>query len=179
MKLFEEFIVEKYGGLFTFNELIEAGLPDLYLKIEKVQKKLKELETKRRGKFAGEYARRINEQMDLEVKKNLLKPVVEITKKIKFLENTLNRLIELEDGYITKLVNEKQVDDSTSKYVMETGKFEADISIIENRANELLLLLQEQNNSFDNLPKWVILKIENAKNYLSSVTSYLNKSYEI
>jgi hypothetical protein len=179
MKLFEEFIVEKYGGLFTFNELVEEGLPKLSLKIETVKRKLKKLETERKEKFSGNYAKRVNEEEDLTIKKNLLKPVVEITKKIKFLETTLDRLIELEDKYITELSNRKQINELAIPIdtIVETGKLEADLSIIENSVIELSSLLQEQRerDNFSSIPDWVILKIECAKDYIISANSYLNK----
>jgi len=48
MKLLEEHLVEKYGGRFTIEQLVNEGIPKLFLKIEAVKKEIAKLEAERK-----------------------------------------------------------------------------------------------------------------------------------
>jgi len=48
MKLFEEHLVEKYEGKFTIEQLVNEGIPKLFLKIEAVKKEIERLEAERK-----------------------------------------------------------------------------------------------------------------------------------
>ena len=48
MKLIEQHLIEKFEERFTNEQLVEAGIPKLYMKMEAVKKVIKELEADRK-----------------------------------------------------------------------------------------------------------------------------------
>ena len=98
MKLLEQHLVEKYEGKFTIEQLVNEGIPKLFLKIEAVKKKIAKLEADRK-KAVVPY----NNEKDSTKKEKLLNILKDLTKKINSLRKNLIQMQDMEDKYVSNI----------------------------------------------------------------------------
>ena len=85
--------------MIKLNDLIkEAGIPKLFLKIEAVKKKIKELSDERRAAVIP-----FNKETDPKRKEALKQPLIKLTSQIKSYEKNLINLLDMEEKYIQSL----------------------------------------------------------------------------
>lgn len=181
MKLLEEHLVEKYEGRFTVEQLINEGIPKLFLKIEAVKKEIAKLEAERK-KAVQPY----KTEKDPKKKEQILKVLKDLTKKIKDRQKNLSQLMDMEDKYISQMSADTELDTSVFEDVdlghqdNEPGMLRADLSTIERYADELGDMMKdfdEMNTEID-LPHWWQSKIVKAKDYIVSAKHYLRAELE-
>ena len=186
MKSLEEHLIERYGGKFTIEQLVEGRIPKLFLKIEAVKKEIKKLEAERKAKFGGDYAKQVNAEKDPSKRAKLLKPIQDISKKIAAQQKNLADMLDMEDKYISQMGMDQELDTSVFEDVdlghqdNEPGMLRADLSIIERYADELGDIMEELENSGKeiDLPHWWQTKIIKAKDYLVGAKHYLRAELE-
>mgnify|MGYP000111657881 CR=1 FL=1 len=98
MKLLEEHLVEKYEGRFTIEQLVNEGIPKLFLKIEAVKKQIAKLEADRK-KAVVPY----NKEKDPAKREKLLNILKDLTKKINALRKNLIQMQDMEDKYVASM----------------------------------------------------------------------------
>ena len=96
----------------TIQEVNEGRIPKLFLKIEAVKKELKKLEAERKSKFGGEYAKKVNAEKDPKVRASLMKPILDITKKIAAQQKNLADMLDMEDKYVSQMGMDQELDTS-------------------------------------------------------------------
>ena len=181
MKLLEEHLVEKYEGRFTVEQLINEGIPKLFLKIEAVKKEIAKLEAERK-KAVQPY----KTEKDPKKKEQILKVLKDLTKKIKDRQKNLSQLMDMEDKYISQMSADTELDTSVFEDVdlghqdNEPGMLRADLSVIERYAEELGEMMAEfdEMNAEIDLPHWWQSKIVKAKDYIVSAKHYLRAELE-
>ena len=77
MEKLKKYIVENYGGQFTFSELMSEGIPKLFLKIEAVKKEIARLEAERK-----KAVKPWKTEKDPKKKEKILNVLRDLTKKI-------------------------------------------------------------------------------------------------
>jgi len=181
MKLLEEHLVEKYEGRFTVEQLINEGIPKLFLKIEAVKKEIAKLEADRK-KAVQPY----KTEKDPKKKEQILKVLKDLTKKIKDRQKNLSQLMDMEDKYVSQMSTDTELDTSVFEDVdlghqdNEPGMLRADLSIIERYAEELGEMMAEfdEMNAEIDLPHWWQTKIVKAKDYIVGAKHYLRAEME-
>lgn len=178
MKLIEQHLIEKFEERFTIEQLVEAGIPKLYMKMEAVKKIIKELEADRK-KVVVPY----NTEKDPTKKLKLLNILKDLTKKINARRNNLIQLQDMEDKYVSKLGVDDELkleDTDIGHQDDEPGMLRADLSTIERYADELgemMVEFEESGNEID-LPHWWQAKVIKAKDYLIGAKHYLRAELE-
>jgi hypothetical protein len=96
--------------------ITEAGsrVPKLYLKIEAVKKKIKELTDERKSKYGGEYARKLNAETDPKKKEEMLKPIQTITSQIVSQQKNLLSMLDMEERYYSNMGKDDELDPNFS-----------------------------------------------------------------
>ena len=186
MKKFKKYLVENYGGKFTYEQLEEGRIPKLFLKIEAVKKLIEKLQAERKAKFGGEYAKQVNLEKDPAKRAKLLKPIQDISKKIATAQKNLADMLEMEDRYIAQMGMDQELDTSVFEDTDighqddEPGMLRADLSTIERYAEELGEMMKqfEEMDSEIDLPHWWQTKIIKAKDYLVGAKHYLRAELE-
>jgi gas vesicle protein len=176
MKLLEEHLVEKYEGRFTVEQLINEGIPKLFLKIEAVKKEIAKLEAERK-KAVQPY----KTEKDPKKREKILSTLKDLTKKIKDRQKNLSQLMDMEDKYISQMSSDTELDTSVFEDVDlghqddEPGMLRADLSVIERYAEELGEMMAEfdEMNAEIDLPHWWQSKIVKARDYMVSAKHYL------
>jgi len=181
MKLFEEHLVEKYEGRFTVEQLVNEGIPKLFLKIEAVKKEIAKLEAERR-----EAVKPWKTEKDPKKKEKILAKLKDLTKKINARQKNLSQMLDMEDKYISQMsanveLDTKMFEDTDLGHQdNEPGMLRADLSTIERYADELGEMMKdfdEMNTEID-LPHWWQAKIIKAKDYLVGAKHYLRAELE-
>ena len=179
MKLLEQHLVEKYEGKFTIEELVNEGIPKLFLKIEAVKKKIAKLEADRK-KAVVPY----NNEKDSTKKEKLLNILKDLTKKINSLRKNLIQMQDMEDKYVSNMGvgDELELSEDTDlgHEDNEPGMLRADLSTIERYAEELgemMKSFEEMDEEID-LPHWWQTKIIKAKDYIIGAKHYLRAELE-
>lgn len=186
MKLSKKYLVEKYEGKFTFEQLVNEGIPKLFLKIEAVKKEIDRLQAERKAKFGGEYAKKVNAETDPKKRAALMKPISDISKKIAAQQKNLGQLMDMEDRYISQMGMDQELDTSVFEDVDlvhqddEPGMLRADLSIIERYADELgeIMAKFEESGKEIDFPHWWQAKIISAKEDLVAAGNYLKSELE-
>ena len=179
MKLLEQHLVEKYEGKFTIEELVNEGVPKLFLKIEAVKKKIAKLEADRK-KAVVPY----NKEKDSTKKEKLLNILKDLTKKINALRKNLIQMQDMEDKYVSNMGVGDELELSEDKTIghedNEPGMLRADLSIIERNADELSEMMAEFEASGEDIdfPHWWQSKIVLSKEYITSANDYLRAELE-
>ena len=174
MKLLEEHLVEKYEGKFTIEQLVNEGIPKLFMKIEAVKKEITKLEADRK-KAVVPY----NNEKDPAKREKLLNILKDLTKKINARRKNLVQLQDMEDKYVSNLSANAELelseDTDLGHQDDEPGMLRADLSVIERYAEELGELMAEFEASGEEIdfPHWWQAKIIKAKDYLVSAQHYL------
>lgn len=185
MKLIEKYIVENYGKR-TASKLMSEGIPKLFMKIEAVKKQIKKLEDDRKSKFGGDYAKQVNAETDPKKRASLMKPILDISKKIAAAQNNLADMREKEDMYIAQMGMDQELDTSVFEDIdvghvdNEPAMLRADLSVIERYADELGEMMEEFEESGNEIdfPHWWQAKIIKAKDYLVGAKHYLRAELE-
>ena len=181
MKLIEEHLVEKYEGKFTIEQLVNEGIPKLFLKIEAVKKEIAKLEADRK-KAVQPY----KTEKDPKKKERILNVLKDLTKKINARQKNLSQLMDMEDKYISQMSADAELDTSVFEDTdlghqdNEPGMLRADLSIIERYAEELGEMMKEfdEMNTEIDLPHWWQTKIIKAKDYIVGAKHYLRAELE-
>ena len=179
MKLLEQHLVEKYEGKFTIEELVNEGIPKLFLKIEAVKKKIAKLEADRK-KAVVPY----NNEKDSTKKEKLLNILKDLTKKINSLRKNLIQMQDMEDKYVSNMGVGDELELSEDKEIghedNEPGMLRADLSIFERNADELSEMMAEFEASGEDIdfPHWWQSKIVLSKEYITSANDYLRAELE-
>jgi len=174
MKLLEEHLVEKYEGKFTIEQLVNEGIPKLFMKIEAVKKEITKLEADRK-KAVVPY----NNEKDPAKREKLLNILKDLTKKINARRKNLVQLQDMEDKYVSNLSADAELelseDTDLGHQDDEPGMLRADLSVIERYAEELGELMAEFEASGEEIdfPHWWQAKIIKAKDYIVSAQHYL------
>ena len=185
MKLLEEHLVEKYEGKFTVEQLINEGIPKLFLKIEAVKKEIAKLEAERKKAVQP-----WKTETDPKKKEKILDVLRDLTKKINARQKNLTQLLDMEEKYISQMATDTELD-TTAKFSFyedidlghqdnEPGMLRADLSTIERYADELGEMMKEfdEMNAEIDLPHWWQTKIIKAKDYLVGAKHYLRAELE-
>jgi hypothetical protein len=184
MKLVEKYIVENFGKRNSSKLMVNEGIPKLFLKIEAVKKQIDKLTAERKQKFGGEYAKQINAETDPKKRDMLIKPILDITKKITAFQKNLSDLYDKEEEYIKNLDKNVELqfneDTDLGHQDDEPGMLRADLSVIERYAEELGEMLAEFDGNGEEVdfPHWWQAKIIKAKDYLVSAKHYLRAELE-
>jgi hypothetical protein len=179
MKTLEKHLVEKYEGRFTIEQLVNEGIPKLFLKIEAVKKQIAKLEADRK-KAVVPY----NTEKDPIKREKLLNILKDLTKKINSLRKNLIQMQDMEDKYVASMgVNDEleiSEDIDLGHQDDEPGMLRADLSVIERYADELGDLMKqfEESGKEIDLPHWWQSKIIKAKDYLVGAKHYLRAELE-
>ena len=181
MKTLEEHLVEKYEGIFTIEQLVNEGIPKLFLKIEAVKKEIARLEAERR-----EAVKPYKTETDPKKKEKILNVLRDLTKKINKLQKNLAQLLDMEERYIAQMSADQELDTSVYEDIDlghqddEPGMLRADLSVIERYADELGDLMKqfEESGKEIDLPHWWQAKIIKAKDYLVGAKHYLRAELE-
>jgi len=179
MKLLEEHLVEKYEGRFTIEQLVNEGIPKLFLKIEAVKKQISKLEADRK-KAVVPY----NTEKDPAKREKLLNILKDLTKKINTLRKNLIQMQDMEDKYVASMgVNDEleiSEDIDLGHEDNEPGMLASDLSVIERYADELGEMMREFEASGKEIdfPHWWQAKIINAKEDLVAAKHYLRAELE-
>ena len=174
MKLLEEHLVEKYEGKFTIEELVNEGIPKLFMKIEAVKKKMAKLEADRK-KAVVPY----NTEKDPAKKEKLLNILKDLTKKINALRKNLIQLQDMEDKYVYNMGVDDELSLSEDTDIghpdNEPGMLRSDLSTIERNAEELGEMMAEFEASGEEIdfPHWWQSKVVLSKEYITSANDYL------
>ena len=183
MKSVEKYIVENYGKR-TASKLMSEGIPKLFLKIEAVKKQIEKLTAERKQKFGGAYASKVNSETDVNKRNTLVKPILDITKKINALHKNLIDLYDMEERYIKDLGKDDELvvseDTDLGHQDDEPGMLRADLSIIERYAEELGEMLAQFDSTGEEVdfPHWWQAKIVNAKEDMIAAKHYLRSELE-
>jgi len=185
MKLFEEHLVEKYEGKFTIEQLVNEGIPKLFLKIEAVKKEIERLEAERK-----QAVKPWKTEKDPKKKEKILNVLRDLTKKINAKQKNLTQLLDMEEKYVSQMAADTELDAKAFDGVFEDtdlghqdnepGMLRADLSIIERYAEELGEMMKdfdEMNTEID-LPHWWQSKIIKAKDYIVGAKHYLRAELE-
>ena len=181
MKLFEEHLVEKYEGRFTAEQLVNEGIPKLFLKIEAVKKEIAKLEAERK-----QAVKPWKTEKDPKKKEQILAKLKDLTKKINARQKNLSQMLDMEDKYISQMSADAELDTKMFEDTdlghqdNEPGMLRADLSTIERYADELGEMMKdfdEMNTEID-LPHWWQAKIIKAKDYLVGAKHYLRAELE-
>lgn len=179
MKLLEQHLVEKYEGRFTIEELVNEGIPKLFMKMEAVKKKIAKLEADRK-KAVVPY----NTEKDPAKKQKLLSILKDLTNKINAGRKNLIQMQDMEDKYVSNLGIDDELALSEDSVVghpdNEPGMLRADLSIIERNAEELGEMMAEYEASGEDVdfPHWWQSKIVLSKEYITSANDYLRAELE-
>jgi predicted RNase H-like nuclease (RuvC/YqgF family) len=181
MKLFEEHLVEKYEGRFTVEQLVNEGIPKLFLKIEAVKKEIAKLEAERR-----EAVKPWKTEKDPKKKEKILAKLKDLTKKINARQKNLSQMLDMEDKYISQMSADAELDSKMFEDTdlghqdNEPGMLRADLSTIERYADELGEMMKEfdEMETEIDLPHWWQAKIIKAKDYLVGAKHYLRAELE-
>ena len=181
MKTLEEHLVEKYEGMFTIEQLVNEGIPKLFLKIEAVKKEIARLEAERK-----QAVQPWKTETDPKKKEKILNVLRDLTKKINKLQKNLAQLLDMEDKYISQMSADQELDTSVYEDIDlghqddEPGMLRADLSVIERYADELGDLMKqfEESGKEIDLPHWWQAKIIKAKDYLVGAKHYLRAELE-
>ena len=181
MKTLEEHLVEKYEGMFTIEQLVNEGIPKLFLKIEAVKKEIAKLEAERK-----QAVQPWKTEKDPKKKEKILNILRDLTKKINAKQKNLAQLLDMEDRYISQMSADQELDTSVYEDVDlghqddEPGMLRADLSVIERYADELGDLMKqfEESGKEIDLPHWWQAKIIKAKDYLVGAKHYLRAELE-
>jgi hypothetical protein len=179
MKLLEEHLVEKYEGKFTIEQLVNEGIPKLFMKIEAVKKEITKLEADRK-KAVVPY----NNEKDPAKREKLLNILKDLTKKINARRKNLIQLQDMEDKYVSQLSADAELelseDTDLGHQDDEPGMLRADLSTIERAADELGELMAEFEESGEEMdfPHWWQSKIVLSKEYITSANDYLRAELE-
>lgn len=179
MKLLEEHLVEKYEGKFTIEQLVNEGIPKLFMKIEAVKKEITKLEADRK-KAVVPY----NNEKDPAKREKLLNILKDLTKKINARRKNLIQLQDMEDKYVSQLSADAELelseDTDLGHQDDEPGMLRADLSTIERAADELGELMAEFEESGEDIdfPHWWQSKIVLSKEYITSANDYLRAELE-
>ena len=154
MKLIEQHLIEKFEERFTIEQLVEAGIPKLYMKMEAVKKVIKELEADRK-KVVVPY----NKEKDPAKKLKLLNILKDLTKKINASRKNLIQMQDMEDKYVSNLGVDDELkleDTDIGHRDDEPGMLRADLSVIERYADELgeMMAEFEESGKEIDLPHW-------------------------
>ena len=183
MKSVEKYILENYGRR-TASKMMNEGIPKLFLKIEAVKKQIQKLTSERKQKFGGAYAAKVNNEKDATKRDTLVKPILDITKKISALQKNLTDLYDMEERYIMDLGKDDELvvseDTDLGHQDDEPGMLRADLSIIERYAEELGEMLAEFDGNGEEVdfPHWWQAKIINAKEDMIAAKHYLRSELE-
>ena len=178
MKSVEKYILENYGRR-TASKMMNEGIPKLFLKIEAVKKQIQKLTSERKQHFGGAYAAKVNNEKDATKRDTLVKPILDITKKIIALQKNLIDLYDMEERYIADLGKDDELVGSEDTDVGheddEPGMLRADLSVIERSAEELGEMMAEFEESGKEIdfPHWWQAKIVNAKSDITAAAEYL------
>jgi hypothetical protein len=184
MKLVEKYIVENFGKRNSSKLMVNEGIPKLFLKIEAVKKQIEKLTAERKQKFGGAYAAKVNNEKDPKKRDALVKPILDITKKIAAFQKNLTDLYDMEERYIMDLGKDDELvvseDTDLGHQDDEPGMLRADLSIIERYAEELGEMLAdfEGNGEEVDFPHWWQAKIINAKEDMIAAKHYLRSELE-
>ena len=178
MKLIEQHLIEKFEERFTIEQLVEAGIPKLYMKMEAVKKVIKELEADRK-KVVVPY----NKEKDPTKKLKLLNILKDLTKKINARRKNLIQMQDMEDKYVSNLGVDDELkleDTDIGHQDNEPGMLRADLSTIERYADELGEMMAEFEESGKEIdfPHWWQTKVIKAKDYLIGAKHYLRAELE-
>ena len=178
MKLIEQHLIEKFEERFTIEQLVEAGIPKLYMKMEAVKKIIKELEADRK-KVVVPY----NTEKDPTKKLKLLNILKDLTKKINARRKNLIQMQDMEDKYVSNLGVDDELkleDTDIGHQDNEPGMLRADLSTIERYADELGEMMAEFEESGKEIdfPHWWQTKVIKAKDYLIGAKHYLRAELE-
>ena len=181
MKTLEEHLVEKYEGMFTIEQLVNEGIPKLFLKIEAVKKEIARLEAERK-----QAVQPWKTETDPKKKEKILNVLRDLTKKINKLQKNLAQLLDMEERYIAQMSADQELDTSVYEDIDlghqddEPGMLRADLSVIERYADELGDLMKqfEESGKEIDLPHWWQSKIIKAKDYLVGAKHYLRAELE-
>jgi predicted MPP superfamily phosphohydrolase len=178
MKLIEQHLIEKFEERFTIEQLVEAGIPKLYMKMEAVKKVIKELEADRK-KVVVPY----NTEKDPTKKLKLLNILKDLTKKINARRKNLIQMQDMEDKYVSNLGVDDELkleDTDIGHQDDEPGMLRADLSTIERYADELgeMMVEFEESGQEIDLPHWWQAKVIKAKDYLIGAKHYLRAELE-
>jgi len=181
MKLLEEHLVEKYGGRFTIEQLVNEGIPKLFLKIEAVKKEIAKLEAERK-----QAVQPWKTEKDPKKKEQILAKLKDLTKKINARQKNLAQLLDMEDKYISQMSADVELDtkmfedEDLGHQDDEPGMLRADLSVIERYADELGDIMKqfEESGKEIDLPHWWQAKIIKAKDYLVGAKHYLRAELE-
>ena len=178
MKLIEQHLIEKFEERFTIEQLVEAGIPKLYMKMEAVKTVIKELEADRK-KVVVPY----NNEKDPTKKLKLLNILKDLTKKINARRKNLIQMQDMEDKYVSKLGVDDELkleDTDIGHQDNEPGMLRADLSTIERYADELGEMMAEFEESGKEIdfPHWWQTKVIKAKDYLIGAKHYLRAELE-
>jgi hypothetical protein len=184
MKLVEKYIVENFGKRNSSKLMVNEGIPKLFLKIEAVKKQIEKLTAERKQKFGGAYAAKVNSEKDPKKRDALVKPILDITKKISAFQKNLTDLYDMEERYIMDLGKDDELvvseDTDLGHQDDEPGMLRADLSIIERYAEELGEMLAEFDGNGEEVdfPHWWQAKIVNAKEDMIAAKHYLRSELE-
>jgi hypothetical protein len=179
MKSLEEHLIERYGGKFTIEQLVEGRIPKLFLKIEAVKKEIAKLEAERK-----QAVQPWKTEKDPKKKEQILNKLKDLTKKINAQQKNLVQMLDMEDKYVSSLgVNDElelSEDIDLGHQDDEPGMLRADLSVIERYADELGEMMKEFEESGKeiDLPHWWQTKIIKAKDYLVGAKHYLRAELE-
>ena len=181
MKLLEEHLVEKYEGKFTIEQLVNEGIPKLFMKVEAVKKEIAKLEAERK-KAVQPY----KTEKDPKKREQILKVLKDLTKKINAKQKNLTQLMDMEDKYISQMSADAELDTKMFEDTDighqddEPGMLRADLSVIERYAEELGELMAEFEASGEEIdfPHWWQAKIIKAKDYIVGAKHYLRAELE-
>ena len=105
-----------------FNEARGGRIPKLFLKIEAVKKEIDRLTSERKSKFGGEYAKKLNAEKDPKKREQLLKPILDISKKIAGYQKNLADMLDMEDKYISQMGMDQELDTSIFEVITNPKK---------------------------------------------------------
>jgi hypothetical protein len=181
MKALEQHLVEKYEGKFTIEQMVEAGIPKLFLKIEAVKKEIERLEAERKKAVQP-----WKTEKDPAKKEKILSILKDLTTKINARQKNLLQLLAKEDEYVSNLSANAELDTKMFEDIDlghqddEPGMLRADLSVIERYAEELGDIMKELEDGGKeiDLPHWWQSKIIKAKDYIVAAKHYLRAELE-
>ena len=178
MKKLKKYIVENYDGKYTFEHLMNEGIPKLFLKIGAVKKAIAKLEAERKI-----VVKPYKNEKDEAKRAKILVVLKDLTKKIRLHQKNLFQLQDMEDKYVSNLGvdDELQIEDTDLGHQDdEPGMLRADLSVIERYADELGEMMKsfEESGEEIDFPHWWQAKIIKAKDYLVGAKHYLKAELE-
>lgn len=152
-------------------------------KTKKIENQIEKLKKERKDKFAGDYAKKINSETDIDKRKKLLEPVKKITKEINSLQKELTQLQQKEVEYLDALASKGKDQELYIEDVdVEIGHTDDEANMLKKTVYEMAQYSLELYKMLDYLdkkypesdfPHWWQAKLVKAREYVGAAKHYL------